>query len=59
VCYQACQLVLPWDGNLKDVSPFKKSPRVSLCDATHWRRANALQTLLEAAAVSCDGLRSV
>ena len=38
-------------------SPARKSPRVSLWDATHCRRANALQTRLEAAAVSWDGLR--
>ena len=39
-----------------DGVPFKKRVLVSLCDATHWRRARALQTRLEAAAVSWDGL---
>jgi hypothetical protein len=39
-------------------SPERKSPRVSLCEATHCSRARALQTRFEAAAVSCDGLRS-
>lgn len=34
------------------VIPFKKSVRVSLCEATHCRRARALQTLFEAAAVN-------
>ena len=38
-------------------SPARKSPRVSLWDATHCRRASALQTRFEAAAVSWDGLR--
>lgn len=39
--------------------PCKKSALVSLCDATHCRSANALQTRFEAAAVSCDGFRRV
>jgi len=39
--------------------PLRKSARVSLCEATHCRSASALQTRFEAAAVSCDGLRSV
>lgn len=38
--------------------PFKNSPLVSLCEATHCKSASALQTLLEAAAVSCDGFSS-
>ena len=37
--------------------PFKNNVRVSLWEATHCSSARALQTLLEAAAVSCDGLR--
>lgn len=53
-----CELHLPrlirWDH-----IPFKKSVLVSLCEATHCSRAKALQTLLEAAAVSWEGLRSV
>jgi len=36
--------------------PPRKRPRVSLWLATHWRRARALQTRFEAAAVSCEGL---
>lgn len=39
--------------------PFRKRVLVSLWDATHCNRARALQTLLEAAAVSWDGLSSV
>jgi hypothetical protein len=39
--------------------PFRNSALVSLWDATHCRRARALQTRLEAAAVSCEGLRRV
>lgn len=39
--------------------PWRNMVLVSLCDATHWRRARALQTLLLAAAVSCDGLSNV
>ena len=39
--------------------PWRKSVLVSLCDATHCRSANALQTRLEAAAVSCEGFSSV
>lgn len=39
--------------------PFRNKVRVSLCDATHCRSARALQTLLEAAAVSCEGLSRV
>jgi hypothetical protein len=39
--------------------PLRKSARVSLCDATHCRRARALQTRLDAAAVSCDGFSKV
>lgn len=35
----------------------RKSWRVSVCEATHWRRASALHTRFEAAAVSCEGLR--
>ncbi len=37
--------------------PFKNRVRVSLWDATHWSNARALQTLLDAAAVSCEGFR--
>lgn len=39
--------------------PLRKRALVSLCDATHWRRASALQTRLDAAAVNCDGLSNV
>jgi hypothetical protein len=39
--------------------PLRNRVRVSLWDATHWRRASALHTRFDAAAVSCDGLRSV
>lgn len=38
--------------------PLRKRPLVSLCDATHWSKASALQTRFDAAAVSCDGLSS-
>jgi len=40
-------------------SPLRKRVRVSLCDATHWSSARALQTRFDAAAVSEDGLRRV
>lgn len=33
----------------------RNSPRVSLCDATHWRRASALHTRFDAPAVSDAG----
>lgn len=36
--------------------PLRNSPRVSLCEATHWSNARALHTRFDAAAVSCDGL---
>lgn len=39
--------------------PLRKRALVSLCDATHWSRASALQTRLDAAAVNCDGLSNV
>lgn len=39
--------------------PLRNKVRVSLWDATHCRSARALQTRLEAAAVSWDGLRRV
>lgn len=39
--------------------PLRNRVLVSLWDATHWRRARALQTRFEAAAVSCEGLRRV
>lgn len=35
--------------------PFKKSWRVSECEATHWRSASALHTRFEACAVSAGG----
>lgn len=38
--------------------PLRKSPRVSLCDATHCSKARALQTRFDAAAVNCDGFSS-
>lgn len=39
--------------------PFKNNVRVSLWEATHCNSAKALQTLLEAAAVSCEGFNRV
>lgn len=47
-----------WSVVRNDV-PLRNKVRVSLWDATHCRSARALQTLLEAAAVSCEGLSSV
>ncbi len=38
--------------------PLRKSPRVSLCDATHCSKARALQTRFDAAAVNCEGFSS-
>lgn len=48
----------PW-GILDLRLPLRNRVRVSLWDATHWSRASALHTLFDAAAVSCEGLRSV
>ncbi len=39
--------------------PFRNKVLVSLWEATHCSSANALHTRFDAAAVSCDGLRSV
>lgn len=47
-------------GEILDLRlPLRNRVRVSLWDATHWSRASALHTLFDAAAVSCEGLRSV
>ena len=45
-------------GVLELYVPPRKRPRVSPCEATHCSNANALHTLFDAAAVSCDGLSS-
>lgn len=50
----------PYVGEILDLRlPLRNRVRVSLWDATHWSRASALHTLFDAAAVSCEGLRSV
>lgn len=46
-------------GNSTRHVPFRNRVRVSLWEATHCSSASALQTLLEAAAVSCEGLSRV
>jgi hypothetical protein len=47
------------EGRAQGILPLRKRFRVSLCDATHCSKASALHTLLEAAAVSCEGFRRV
>ena len=47
------------EGGNQCAIPLRKRVLVSLCEATHWSKASALQTRFEAAAVSCDGLSSV
>lgn len=49
----------PFLGRGAAFVPLRKRARVSLCEATHWRRASALQTRLDAAAVNCDGFSNV
>jgi hypothetical protein len=49
------------DGQILGIDlyiPPRNSARVSWWEATHCSSASALQTRFEAAAVSCDGLRS-
>lgn len=48
-----------WRGTGCGSIPLRNKVRVSLWEATHCRRAKALQTLLLAAAVSWEGLRRV
>lgn len=56
ICQQAYQKTINYS---RRALPLRNNVRVSLCDATHWRRASALHTLLEAAAVSCDGFNKL
>ena len=51
-----CKIMMGTETNEADV-PMRKPLRVSGWDATHWRRARALHTRFEAAAVNDGGER--